>query len=178
MYTVESITDPGVITTWLPSLRELADQVLGNKLQDIHDSVQDAKTSGLAAAHILIHGPQRSIIRNTANRTQAVGVETTLLVHRIPDSFTEHTIEQLFVLQAHVAPTVVASITGRLPNSDLTSSEPGRGKCTITFASKGHADLAFESLNGPNRPDKGNMPQKRIYLKGGGYFCVRKNVAV
>ena len=45
------------------------------------------------------------------------------------------------------------------------------------FSSEAHAALAFESLAGPNRPDKSGRPQKRVYLKGGGYICVRASTS-
>jgi len=49
------------------------------------------------------------------------------------------------------------------------------GKATAVFPSAQHADLAFDSIAGPNRPDKSGRAQKRIYFKsGGGYICVRK----
>ena len=47
------------------------------------------------------------------------------------------------------------------------------GRMSAEFTSEAHSLLAFETLQGPTRPDKSGRPQKRVYLKGGGYICVR-----
>ena len=54
------------------------------------------------------------------------------------------------------------------------SAPQPNGRTVISFATKQHCDLAFDAIPGPNRPDKANRDQKRIYLKGGGYVCIRK----
>jgi hypothetical protein len=82
-------------------------------------------------------------------------------------------VEKLFLQQAHVKPAGVSQIQ----QGGASAAGVAAGKCVASFPSKAHADLAFEALSGPCRPDKSNFPQKRVYLQGGGYLCVRKNAA-
>ena len=159
-----------------PSLREIAEFVLNAPLPNIHDSVEDARYALLAATHVLKFGPQPPLRRqnNTQNQSSAnTGststnmVTTTLLVHRVPDNVTEEIIQQLFISQSYIVPSKVNPIQRGSGSGDT-------GKAVVIFVSKEHADLAFETLPGQNRPDKQNKPQKRIYMKSGGYLCVRK----
>ena len=160
LYTVEN--EPGAA----PSVRDVSEQILGIKLPDTHDSIQDARTSLYAAAQVLLYGPQRPIKR--ANKIPS-GAQ--LLVHRIPDFCTDDHIHQMIVAYTQIIPVKVHPISR---NPEKGSNDPN-GKTSILFASQQHADLAFESIVGPNRPDKQNRSQKRIYLKGGGYVCIRQN---
>lgn len=146
-----------------PSLREVTETLFGTKLADHHDSVEDARAALHIAVNFMKNGPSAPIVR-------AGGMPTSysLLVHRIPDNFTEDQLHQYFVQQVNVVPLRVNPITGSAPNQSC-------GKSFVLFASKAHADFAFDTIPGPNRPDKQNKPQKRCYLKNGGYFCVRKN---
>jgi hypothetical protein len=98
-----------------------------------------------------------------------------LLLHRIPDFCTEEHITEMIVKYTQIVPVKVNTITRGAPTA--TPGEKGaaaNGKTTVQFLSQQHCDLAFDSIVGPNRPDKQNRDQKRIYLKGGGYICVRK----
>lgn len=179
LFTLEN--EPGAA----PSLRDVSEQILGTKLPDTHDSVEDARASLYAGAVLLSRGPQLPIVRrNTTNGTvasaaanaaAAAAASTTgcsLLVHRIPDYCTEQHIQEMIVAYTQVMPCKVNPITRGAPGTD-SASVPS-GKTTIFFSSQIHCDLAFESIAGPNRPDKQNRSQKRVYFKGGGYICVRK----
>jgi hypothetical protein len=165
------------------SVRDISDQVLGVKLSDTHDSIMDARSALYAAAVILVSGPQRALVRTSGNVSSSatqngknIGVFQ-LLVHRIPDFCSDEHITEMIVKYTGIVPVKVNPITrsatgGATP--DATSAAAGSGKTTVQFLSQMHADLAFDSIVGPNRPDKQGRDQKRIYLKGGGYICVRK----
>ncbi len=153
----------------MPSLRVVAEQVLGFQLGDSHDSVKDACSSLYAAVYTSLHGPVRGLFRNGRSSTGSSANEASLLLHRLPDYCQEDHIMRVIISYTNVVPIRVASIV----RGDPTGSEPV-GKATVFFPTQQHADLAFESISGPLRPDKQNKPQKRIYLKGGGYIYVRK----
>ena len=146
----------------LASIRDISEQVFGIRLPETHDSVRDAEASLRAAVMIAKYGPAPPIVRAGAS-----ALKDALLVHKIPDYCTEAQLQQMMVDNSKILPVSVLPITrGGTANT---------GKTTIKFASVAHADLAFASIAGPVRPEKSNREQKRIYLKGGGYICVRKN---
>lgn len=149
----------------MPSLRMVAEQVLGFQLVDSHDSVKDACTSLYAAAYVAQNGPV-SVARKAAAGS---GEGAALLIHRLPDFCKEDHLLRVLIAYTNIVPTKVSPII----KGEEKSSEP-IGKSTVYFSTQQHADLAFESIAGPVRPDKQNRPQKRIYLKGGGYIYVRK----
>lgn len=128
---------------------------------------------------ILEHGPQPPILRISSNSSAAVTVSNgphTLLVHRIPDEIDEAALQELFVNQTFVVPHIVQKITGRESSTQQPSAKKQfKGKCVVVFTTKDHANLAFDSITGPVRPDNQNKPQKRVYLAGGGYIAIRKN---
>ena len=97
-----------------------------------------------------------------------------LLVHRIPASLSDKDIFNMMTTHTNIVPAHIDPIT----RSQAASSNNGNdnGKTCIRFTTTAHCDLAFDSISGPNRPDKSNAPQKRVYLKTGGYICVRKFV--
>ena len=70
-------------------------------------------------------------------------------------------------------PSSSSSSSSSSPSASASASAP-RGRSTVEFSSQLHAQLAFDSIPGPNRPDKQHREQKRIYFKGGGYLCIRK----
>ena len=170
-----------------PSLREASHHVLGYDLPDIHDSVRDANIALALAQFLHVHGlqppvPRLRIPNGNANPLVA-GATTTestnhgglvdgakeLLVHRIPDNCSETDVYNMMLTYTHVVPTSVPPIT----RGDSSAGAPS-GKTNVQFLTSEHCHLAFESIAGPNRPDKSNKPQKRVYLRGGGYICVRK----
>ena len=81
----------------------------------------------------------------------------------------------MVISSTNVVPVDILPITW---GCDAAASPPAvavpMGKTTVTFTTQLHADLAFDSIPGPNKPDKANRAQKRVYLKGGGYICIRK----
>jgi hypothetical protein len=196
LFTLEN--EPGAA----PSLRDVAEQVLGTKLSDTHDSVEDARASLYAAAVLLLRGPQAPLVRRVGNpSTHALAaangghanasavaaaaaitgaaaagasVPCSLLVHRIPDYCSEQHIQEMMVAYTQVMPAKIGPILRGAPSTGSDGNAVPSGRCTVFFASQIHCDLAFESISGPNRPDKQGRDQKRVYLKGGGYICVRK----
>ena len=159
----------------MASVRDISEQVLGVKLPDIHDSVQDARAALQSAAYFARNGTAPEIVRKQrgANGSSLPA----LLIHRIPDFCTEEHIRHMVMQHTFVVPAAVAPISRGAPEpmSPSGGSANATGKTTVQFSTQQHADLAFESISGPNRPDKSNRPQKRVYLRGGGYVCVRKN---
>lgn len=147
--------------TAAPSMRDIAEFVVGTKLPNIHDSVLDARAAMQAAVYRFHNGVSPPIPRSA-------GDATTLMIHRIPDNCTEHHIYQMIMTHTNVVPSKIQPIS-RSPNRTEAA-----GKTIAMFTSVKHAELAFESLPGPERPDKSNKPQKRVYIKGGGYICIRK----
>lgn len=151
-------------------LLDISEQVLAIKLPDTHDSVQDAQAALHAAGIILMEGPQAPIVRTSGSGS--VIKEASMLVHRIPDYCNEKHLEEMMLGYTYIMPLKINPIIRggeMLSKGDIPS-----GKTIITFSSTQHRDLAFESIAGPNRPDKQNRPQKRVYFKGGGYICIRK----
>jgi hypothetical protein len=152
-----------------PSLRDISEQVLGVKMNDTHDSVEDARQALKAALHLMTNGIPAPIIRK-------VVLPAALLIHRIPEGYTEETVHQLLVAQTSIVPRSVETILrgGSSSEGGESSGKSSTGRCNVEFLTPAHAELAFETIAGPLRPDKSNKPQKRMYLKGGGYICVRK----
>jgi hypothetical protein len=154
-----------------PSLRDISDQVLAIKLPETHDSIQDSKVALYAATKILIDGAQKNIIRSvTVNKNQ-------LLVHRIPEFCSEENIRQMIISYTQIIPTKINFLfrNNALDNNNSKNNTTNpNGKAVVWFGSQQHCDLAFDTIAGPDRPDKQNKSQKRIYLKGGGYVLIRK----
>ena len=167
-----------------PSLRDVAQQSLGLKLADTHNSIEDAQSSMRAAMHVLQHGsPQpfsRSVPLGQASPVPGVPAGALLLLHRLPEGTTEEVLMQMLIAHAKVVPAAIqfVSASGQAADEAPSSPAPGaaNGKALAVFQSEQHAGLAFDSITGPNRPDKGGRAQKRVYLKAGGYICVRKYV--
>ena len=174
LYTVDN--EPGAA----PSLRDISEQILGIKLPETHNSIQDAQAALYAAATLLAYGPQPSISRKSSSLS--LTKECSLLIHRIPDYCNEEQLHHMIIDYTYIVPikvnTIIRSDSGSdnvKNNSDYQKKgDIPSGKTIITFSTQQHRDLAFESIVGPNRPDKQNRPQKRIYFKGGGYICIRR----
>lgn len=164
LYSIEN--EPGQA----PSIRDISEAVLNVNMETIHDSVMDAKASLNAAEHVLKNGLHSPIQRSASSSARQLS--TALMIHRIPQGCEESALSDMMVKLCAILPTLVQPIQWSRDNSGAEN-----GKTMIFFPTKEHADLAFEGLPGPNRPDKSNRPQKRAYLKGGGYMCIRKNYA-
>lgn len=162
LYTIEN--EPGQA----PSIRDISEAVLNNSMDSVHDSVMDAKASLNAAEYVLKNGVHPPIPRsvNSSARQLSAG----LLIHRVPQGCDEQALSDMMSKLCSIVPTLVQPIQWTKDGSGVEN-----GKAMVFFLSKEHADLAFDALPGPNRPDKSNRPQKRAYLKGGGYMCIRKN---
>lgn len=67
---------------------------------------------------------------------------------------------------------------GRLSRVNMVkiwgSEESSFGKTRVQFDSAEECEAAFLALSGPVWSDKENKPQKRVYLKSGGYINVKK----
>lgn len=162
------------------SLRDIAKHLFESKLSQFHDSIQDAQVSMMLALHVKTNGAPSPIPRpiNLNNHHNHDG--TMLFIHRLPSTITEDNIREMIMALTNVVPATINPIqfsaTASVPNNSIGALQSPSGKTVVVFSSTAHANLAFETLPGPERPDKGNRPQKRVYLKGGGYICVRKAV--
>ena len=155
-------------------MRDVSEHILGTKLPDLHDSVLDARASNQAAMYLLVQGcPEVPPACPRTGSTASSNLAAQLLAHRLPGGCTADNLLAMVMKYTRVIPESVGAVTGIGEGDDQA-----KGKSIITFTSKAHADLVFDSVPGPNRPDKSNKAQKRIYLKGdaGGYINLRKQV--
>ena len=149
LYTVEN--EPNAS----PSIRDISEQTLGIKLPDIHDSVLDSRASLQAAVYALDHEKLSPIKREYDT--------SSLLVHKLPEHCDAEQIQNMFISHTQIVPSSIEILsTGEM------------GKCNVHFLSSKHADLAFESIQGPIFPDKFHRAQKRVYLSTGGHINVRR----
>ena len=153
-----------------PSLRDISEQRIGVKLPAIHDSIFDSQAALHAATYAALHRDIAPIVRSSAIAKS----ECSLLVHRIPDFCTVEIIHEMFKSQTSVVPVNISVLAIDTSSSSSKAGEGPTGKVVATFASQRHADLAFESIVGDTKPDKSGRPQKRVYLKNGGYICIRR----
>ena len=164
-----------------PSMRDVSESIIGDKLNDWHDSLTDAKASLRAAAYLLIYDKEMPEVPRIHSATMGAS----LLVHRIPENCADVDIFKMISTYTNVNPNdITAVLKGGEP--DPINENGHRDKVNALFASKAHADLAFDSIPGPNRPDKTGRAQKRVYYSRsansgkndkGGYICIRKNTA-
>lgn len=174
-----------------PSLRDIAMFVNNTNLSANrqHDSIQDAQIAVQAVYYLIEQqklvsgGLNRSVASMLKDATPSVTrsshglthpANQCLLVHRIPGSYTADDVKNMFVTCTYVVPSSVPPITHGNLSEGEAPADSSAGKTIVVFASEEHANLAFETLTGPNRPDKNNKAQKRVYLKSGGHICVRK----
>ena len=162
LYSVEN--EPGQA----PSIRDISEAVFDNNMESIHDSVMDAKVSLKAAEYVLENGLHAPIQRSSSSSARQLS--TGLMIHRIPQGCDEAILSQIMLKLCSILPSVIQPVQWTRDSSGVEN-----GKTMAFFQTKNHADLAFDALPGPNRPDKSNRAQKRAYLKGGGYMCIRKN---
>lgn len=121
----------------------------------------------MLALHVKNNGTPPPIPR-TSSHSSTID-ETMLFVHRLPLSMNEDIIREMMITMTNIVPSIINPI-----HHSATTQQTPTGKTNVVFPSAAHANLCFETLPGLDRPDKGGRSQKRVYLKGGGYICVRK----
>lgn len=144
------------------------------RLASTHDSIQDATAAQYAAAFLLVTDPQK--VPTVAPRN-GLGYSSKamnqMMIHRIPHFCYAADIKQMIMEYTHIVPAKVDDVEFSVVASDSKTAD-SFGHTHVTFATPEHAELAFTSIVGPNRPDKQNRPQKRIYLKSGGHIYIRR----
>jgi len=153
-----------------PSLRDVSEQRIGVKLPSIHDSIVDSQAALHAAVYAALHTDIPPIVRAGT----VPNSECCLLVHRIPACCTEEVILEMFRVQTSIIPVSISVLAADTSTSSSRPADGPTGKVVATFSSHRHADLSFESIVGEMKPDKSGRSQKRVYLKTGGYICIRK----
>jgi hypothetical protein len=140
-------------------MRPLIERLLGFKLPETHDSVQDAKGALFLAGYVGTHGPPSGLSLRE--------LDPQLMIHRIPMGCTEEQLYHMLVTYTMITPSKITAIN----QINSTPTEPA-GKAYVSYVSDKHLDLAFEALPGVARLDKANRQQKRVYLQKGGYVNV------
>ena len=145
-------------------LKDLAMGVLQREMPEVHDSVNDARVAlfCLEDGYMKTGGAPEPITRTFASKGSQGSAE--LFVHRIPKGCKAEHISNMFLAHTFIKPKEVPTIEF---NSDT-------GKTTVVFASPDHANVAFKTLEGEMKGDKTGRPQKRVYLRTGGYVNIRK----
>jgi DNA polymerase III epsilon subunit-like protein len=179
LYTVEN--EPGAS----PSMRDVADHVLGDRLADAHNSIVDARASLYAASYLLVFGDNNV---TPCPRANGVMLQASLLVHRIPENCSDVDIFKMISSYTNICPIdVVGVVSGSSgsgsgntnSNSSSSKSEGNASKLNVMFTTKAHADLCFNTIPGIEKTDKSGKAQKRVYYKyengPSGYICIRKN---
>eukprot|EP01031_Cornospumella_fuschlensis_P036591 gene36591-44388_t len=147
----------------LMGLRALIERLMGFKLPETHDSVQDAKGALFLAAYVGINGPPSNLMMNIEGPQ--------ILVHRIPPQCTEEMLYDMLLAYTHVVPMKISKIAF---NKEKEGDE-AVGKAYVTYATPQHLDLVFEVLPGVAKMDKMNRPTKRVNLKNKkGYVSIRR----
>ncbi len=149
------------------SLKDLAMSAMKREMPEVHDSVNDARVALLSiqAGYLEKGGNPEPIVRSFPSKRK--GGSSELFVHRIPKGCFQEHISKMFLAHTHIQPKQIPAIEF---NSDT-------GKTTVLFASNEHANLVFKTLEGEAKPDKTGRLQKRVYLRNGGYVCIRKMTA-
>jgi len=157
------------------SLKDLASNILKKEMPETHDSVNDAITALLCLEHYIEKDGQVELIERSARKPRDFRDPNVksfeyyacqLFIHRIPKSVDESHISKLFLSHSDIQPTEV---------KPLEYVDGGHGKTHVTFASKRHADLAFDCLEGskPDQDPSGRL-QKKIFLRNKSYIKIRK----
>jgi len=152
------------------SLKDLSMTILGKKMSEIHDSVQDSRISLLCleVGYIGTNGNPQSITRSiSTKRAFYTEQKKELLVHRIPTSCNVKHIKNMFLVHTYIQPVNVKDI-------EFKNSKTGR--TIVEFPTEHHANLAFTTLAGEKMTDATGKYQKRVYLNNGGYVQVRKMI--
>ena len=173
----------------MAGLRDLAPQVLGKPMPEIHCSVNDAKVAmecieafrdkgGDLPAIIPSKKPRPpkeafavkmkfDKVRNSSKVQPPPSESTSLLVHRIPRGLLQKHIELLFSQGAKIKPKYVGKIEFA-PNCKV-------GKAYVTFSSYAEAEKAFDAIPVSVSKDIGGHLQKNVDLERGNYIRVRSN---
>jgi DNA polymerase III epsilon subunit-like protein len=166
-----------------PSVRDVSEQILGVKLSNTHNSLQDARASLFAAAQLLIPNPRTEVVRGI--RPNSVLSKVELFVHRIPSHCEAKTLHDTIVSITKITPKNIGPITRISKANASNASEAGPavqskqvyGKAVVEFTSKKQLDLAFEKFTGVERLDNQNRQTKKVsYL--GGFFFVCKSTPI
>ena len=169
----QNVIDTAMLYTYVnpddgtPSLKNLAKGVLGKEMPNVHDSVNDARVALECATNYVVLDGKVAPVEKVYTRSRATRGEDSanmLLVHRLPTSTLPEHLSEMFLAYTSIKPN-------KVPDIVFSGSF---GKCNVEFTSREHAELAYVTLNGEEREDKGGKKQKRVSLKGGGYVCVRK----
>jgi RNA exonuclease 1 len=140
----------------LPSLKDLAKQLLDIDMTKIHDSAVDAAVTAKVANHELMHGPSPPIKKSDKNAGQL----SQLRVHRLPLSIAVSDIESFFMQRTKIKPESVENI--------VPSKSGTHARTTLLFTSPAHANLAFDTLAGTAINDTVGRPEKKIKFTASG----------
>lgn len=135
---------------------------------------------------MLKHGPQPPVPRTSAGlklgqersgqgTIDSISGDCQLMVHRLPNKCSCDDIQRMIIRQCMVVPLNVIQMPRAEPGTDTLTTDASTSKAVIHFITAAHCSLAFESFAGPVWKDNGGRRQKRVYLKKGGYICVRVN---
>ncbi len=143
------------------SLKDLAKSVMKKEMPNIHCSTNDARTTlfCIEEGYLKTDGKPELVERTKKNRPN-----TDLFVHRIPKGCKPEHIKNMFLAHTSILPEEVQDL----------EYKGDTGKTNVTFVSPEHANLAFKTLEGEEKEDKGGRLQKRIYLRNGDYCYIRK----
>mmetsp|Transcript_45175 Transcript_45175/g.88369 ORF Transcript_45175/g.88369 Transcript_45175/m.88369 type:complete len:423 (-) Transcript_45175:132-1400(-) len=100
----------------------------------------------------------------TSRRSKDEDRTRCLLVHRIPKRCTEEHLSKIF--SAHTG-----DVPAEIPQIEFGNGNTG--KVMVRFESKEQAASVFEGIEGKIQNDAAGAPQKRVYLKNGGYINIR-----
>jgi RNA exonuclease 1 len=149
------------------SLKDAVKSVMGVDMPHTHDSVNDARK----ALEVVLHwkdkkGKVELVQRTPKKHPHDKNRGNQLFVHRIPKVCKAEHLSNMFQKNTSIEPTEVEEI--------VFSGD--HGKTQVSFKTAGHANLAFDSLDGKAEEDKSGKLQKKVFLRNGDYVRVRKMV--
>lgn len=145
-------------------LKDLSLHLFHTKMPDIHDSVNDARVALNCVKHYKERNGNVDDIPSSNSAWE--NYSTQLFVHRIPrDACNESQLSNMFIRHTDVKPATV---------EDIDFSNKDTGKTIVIFRTSHHANLAFDTLQGPIEIDTTGRKQKKVYLRSGGFIKVRK----
>ena len=143
------------------SLKDLVKGIFSIEMPNTHDSVNDARK----ALDCVVHWKKKDGKVQQIERTPKHNGHQ-LFVHRLPKNCKPEHVSEMFL--AH---TSIETVT-----IDDIEFNSGTGKTHVTFRSTRHANLAFDTLEGPEEEDMSGRLQKKVFLRNGSYVRVRKMV--